>query len=183
MKVTREGVLWNLQPEREISTEERRRINRPPAEADGLSGCELCCCFRARLLQGGGPLDRLYCLYEPRLLRRRSHRKVNPAGQQLGRSPSVRALPGRLRQSVAALRALSKNIAPDMADRHDLERNGLSRRRRIGQVLDRQAVAKNDAAPEVSVPVQTRAGIGPDDLPALAEWSQRLPAPMAKSRK
>ena len=53
-----------------------------------------------------------------------------------------------------------------MADLNDLERHGFPRRRPIGQILDRQAVAENDAAPEVSVPVQTRAGIGPDDLPA-----------------
>ena len=35
-----DGVVGNLQPEREISTEERRGVNRPPTEADGLSGRE-----------------------------------------------------------------------------------------------------------------------------------------------
>ena len=31
------GVLGNLQPERGISIEERRRVNRPQAEVGGLS--------------------------------------------------------------------------------------------------------------------------------------------------
>ena len=54
-----------------------------------------------------------------------------------------------------------------MTDLHDLERHGLSRRRRIRQALDRQAIAENNAAPEVSVAVLSRAAIGSDGLPVL----------------
>ena len=40
------GVLGNLQPEREISIEERRVVNRPQAEGGGLSGYERTAAYR-----------------------------------------------------------------------------------------------------------------------------------------
>ena len=52
-----------------------------------------------------------------------------------------------------------------MADGGNPKRNGLFRRRRTGQILDRRAAAENDAAPEVPVAVHAPTAVSPGNLP------------------
>ncbi len=56
-------------------------------------------------------------------------------------------------------------IPPNMTDLNDLERYSLFCRSRIGQILDRYTVTKNDVAPEFPIAIQAPAGIRREDLP------------------